>query len=361
MFTVYSVRKIWFFITLLVVFSLTGVIVAAPVAQAAPVQVADPETVYIVQRGDTLSAIARRYGVTVQALMAYNSLQSTTIYVGQRLLIPVASPSTPLTYVVQKGDTLYSIGRRYGVTVAQIKTANNLKSDTIYVGQRLLIPSGGNPPTPVPSNRQRIQFAPGTTSATVSGTVQAPNRREYVFGAQVGQAIRIELISTDASANFALSGLGDGQPLKRLENSNTVWTGTLPSTQDYLLQVASPSNSAVGYELYVEIQPVAVGTPERIQFAAGATSATVTGYTTAIEPKRYVLRALAGQTMDVNLATESVHTYITVLNPRAENMAGADGPIHNWSGRLPATGDYIIEVLNSGTGLANFALTVTVR
>jgi len=51
----------------------------------------------------------------------------------------------------------------------------------------------------------------------------------------------------------------------------------------------------------------------------------------------------------------------TVLNPRAENMAGADGPIHNWSGPLPATGDYIIEVLNSGTGLANFALTVTIR
>src|SRR5215213_7573711 len=102
MFTVYAVRKIWFFITLLVVFGLTGVIVAAPVVQAAPVQVADPETVYIVQRGDTLSAIARRYGVTVQALMAYNSLQSTTIYVGQRLLIPVASPGTPTTYVVQK-------------------------------------------------------------------------------------------------------------------------------------------------------------------------------------------------------------------------------------------------------------------
>ncbi len=51
----------------------------------------------------------------------------------------------------------------------------------------------------------------------------------------------------------------------------------------------------------------------------------------------------------------------TVLNPRAENMAGADGPIHNWSGRLPATGDYIIDVINTGTGLANFALTVTIR
>lgn len=101
--------------------------------------------------------------------------------------------------------------------------------------------------------------------------------------------------------------------------------------------------------------------PEWIYFAPGATSAQVYGYTMAIAPKRYLLRAQGGQVMRVNLDTASVHTYITVLTPYGENMAGADGPIHNWSGTLPASGDYMIEVINSGAGSADFGLTVTIE
>ena len=73
--------------------------------------------------------------------------------------------------------------------------------------------------------------------------------RSYLLRALAGQTMRIELISADASANFAVTGVSDGQPLKRLENSDTVWSGTLPGTQDYLLQVATPNNYAVSYEL----------------------------------------------------------------------------------------------------------------
>jgi len=106
-------------------------------------------TTYVVQRGDTLSAIARRFGTTVQAIMAANNLQSTTIYVGQRLIIPVGStppPGQTTTYVVQRGDTLSAIARRFGTTVQAIMSANRLTSTTIYVGQRLVIPVGSPPP-----------------------------------------------------------------------------------------------------------------------------------------------------------------------------------------------------------------------
>lgn len=420
--TIFSIRKLLLMITLLALFGVVGATVAPLVVQAAPLRVADPETVYIVQRGDTLSAIGRRYGVTVQALVSYNTLSSTTIYVGQRLLIPgQPAPTYPTTYVVQRGDTLYRIAQRYGTTVAALMQVNNLRSeaiyvgqrltisvasdpnqpliyhtvqrgdtlsalarrynisvaairaanglpnDNIYVGQRLLIPNSlGYPtsyptPTPLPvPGRERIQFAPGATSATVRGSVQFPNRREYVLGAQGGQTMRIELISSDASANFAVTGLRDGQPLKRLENSNTVWSGALPITQDYLLQVATPTNGAVTYELYVEITTPTTSAPVRIQFAPGARTATVNGSTSGLAPARYVLRANAGQTMSVDLTVDNTNAYLTVLHPTGDNMAGADGPIHHWSSLLPVTGDYVIEVLNPGTGLANFTLTVAI-
>ena len=64
--------------------------------------------------------------------------------------------------------------------------------------------------------------------------------------------------------------------------------------------------------------------------------------------------------MSVDLTVDNTNAYLTVLHPTGGNMAGADGPIHHWSSLLPVTGDYVIEVLNPGTGLANFTLTVAI-
>jgi len=122
-----------------------------------PGPIPGPGQVYIVQRGDTLSGIAYRFGTTVQAIMAANNLTSTTIYVGQRLIIPgyTPSPGPGQLYVVQRGDTLWDIARRFGTTVQAIMSANNLTSTTIYVGQRLIIP--GYTPSPGPGQVYIVQ------------------------------------------------------------------------------------------------------------------------------------------------------------------------------------------------------------
>ena len=97
-------------------------------------------TVYVVQRSDTLSGIARRFDTTVKSIMSTNGLTSTRIYVGQRLIIPVPQPEPGTLYVVRWGDTLNSIARRFGTTVKSIMSANRLTSTRIYGGQRLVIP-----------------------------------------------------------------------------------------------------------------------------------------------------------------------------------------------------------------------------
>lgn len=93
--------------------------------------------VYVVQRGDTLYSTARRYGTTVEAIQSANGLAGNAIYVGQQLRIPTGSPEQPgfTLHIVQAGETLYSIARRYGTTVQAIQLANGLSSTNIRVGQ----------------------------------------------------------------------------------------------------------------------------------------------------------------------------------------------------------------------------------
>lgn len=98
---------------------------------------------YIVQPGDTLSEIAQRYGVSIADLRRWNSLRSSRIYAGQRLVVrPKTSPKRrgkKIVHRVKRGETLSSIARRYGVSVARIKSWNGLRSNRILSGQRLVI------------------------------------------------------------------------------------------------------------------------------------------------------------------------------------------------------------------------------
>ncbi len=114
---------------------------------------ANSPLVHVVRWGDTLFSIANRYGTTMNAIMAANGMRNANfIYIGQRLVIPTGSaplPPTTGTYVVQAGDTLFSIANRHGTTVAALMQANGLYNYWIYVGQTLRIP-GHYVPQPVP-------------------------------------------------------------------------------------------------------------------------------------------------------------------------------------------------------------------
>lgn len=97
-------------------------------------------TTYLVQSGDTLYSIARRFGTTVETLRHTNGLRGDTIRIGQYLVIVPASSGGGRVHVVTYNDTLYSLATRYGTSVAAIQRANGLATTQIYVGQRLTIP-----------------------------------------------------------------------------------------------------------------------------------------------------------------------------------------------------------------------------
>ena len=92
-------------------------------------------------KGDSLYKIATKFNTTVNALKEKNNLTSNTLSIGQKLLIPTTSTNNKLTYTVKKGDNLYSIARTYNTTVDKLKSLNNLTSNTLSIGQTLILSS----------------------------------------------------------------------------------------------------------------------------------------------------------------------------------------------------------------------------
>lgn len=97
---------------------------------------------YTVQYGDGLGAIAQRFGRSLWALIQANGIYNANyIYAGQVLTIPAYTPTRIATYYVQMGDTLARIAARYGTSVAAITSYNNLwNPNLIYPGQALTVP-----------------------------------------------------------------------------------------------------------------------------------------------------------------------------------------------------------------------------
>lgn len=109
-----------------------------------------PESTYIVKKGDSLYSIANKYNTTVDELKRINNLTSNILSIGQVLKLPsdkvsdVEKEENTISYTVQKGDSLYSIARKYSTTIDKIKDLNNLTTNLLSIGQVLLIPTNTN-------------------------------------------------------------------------------------------------------------------------------------------------------------------------------------------------------------------------
>jgi LysM repeat protein len=203
-------RRSWLSVALVVVavVSLVGVL---PVL-AAPDQ---GQIVHVVRRGETLFSIARRYGVSYLEIARFNGIANPSrIYVGQRLIIPTGAPAPAPSsgvHVVRRGETLFSIALRYGVDIYSLARVNGIVNlNRIYVGQRLTIPGAAPAPKPPSSPAPSVVF-PG------------PWIGEYFGNADLGDGPFVTRTDQQINFDWAYGPPAGGMPVNHF---SVRWTGT---------------------------------------------------------------------------------------------------------------------------------------
>ncbi|WP_461243986.1 C40 family peptidase [Secundilactobacillus muriivasis] len=210
-----------------------GMIGAAGFMLAGPVQSASAKTV-TVKSGDTVWQLATKYGVSMSQLEKSNHLKNGVIYAGQKLVLSSSkatttnttttttktttkkanaaaasvsslsstSTATASTYTVKSGDTLWKVSKKYGVTIAQLKQWNGLKSDMIAVGQKLAVKKAA-----ATSTASSSATATTTPKATKSATTTKKTTTKAATASTTTKATttKADAAATTSVASYAVS------------------------------------------------------------------------------------------------------------------------------------------------------------
>ena len=235
---------------------------------------------YTVVKNDTLWGLSKKYGVSVSDLKKANGVSGHLIYVGQKLQIPTKSTkatktakistststvdTTSTTHTVVKGDTLWSLAKKYGVSVSTLMKANNLSSSTILIGQSLNLRAGMttygvNGVTTGLSSTAASTNTASSTSTTASS--QAPKAKKST--------------TTNTSSNSNTSTSANTQSQSTASNSSASTT-TNTNTAASNANATSSTNTAASSSQAVSQAPTA--STSTATTTASASASAITSY-----------------------------------------------------------------------------------
>jgi peptidoglycan DL-endopeptidase LytF len=186
-------------------------------------------TSYTVVAGDSLSVIAKRFGTTVESLRSANHLTSDLIRIGQTLTLPTnattnTAPDTtapvpnqvPTSYTVVAGDSLSVIAKRFGTTVETLRSANNLTTDLLRIGQPLTIPTGTKATEPAP--------AP-TETQTPAASTNTEERTTFTYSVRTGDSLSVIAKNFGVTVNAIRSANNLSSDLLKVGQALTIPNG----------------------------------------------------------------------------------------------------------------------------------------
>ena len=176
---------------------------------------------YVVKSGDTLWSIARRFNTSVSELKSLNNLSTNALSINQVLKLPTKQESTVETYTVKSGDTLYGIANKFGLTVNELKSINNLSTNLLSIGQVLKL----KPNVDMPNN---------------TGQTYTVQRGDTLYAISLKYNVPVNQIKS--ANNLTSNLLTIGQVLKIPQKENQIYTVVAGDT---LYNIARKNNTTV--------------------------------------------------------------------------------------------------------------------
>ena len=202
-----------------------------------------------VQKSDTVWALSQKYGVSVKSIESLNNINQNShlIFVGQDINIPGKTDSKVTKITVKSGDSLSVLAEKYGVSVNAIMKANNLSSSLIIVGQSLTIPAANGSAsqassTYVPQATQQVTVQ-ASSAATQTVVTPAPSSAATTYVAPASSAVTSQAVTSVAPSSAVSSAASSVAPSSSAVTSQAV-TSVAPSSAATTPSYATHTSSA---------------------------------------------------------------------------------------------------------------------
>ncbi len=316
-------------------------------------------------------------------------LQGDTITFGELISTLMACVDNQVTQQEQAYLQALQSAGRYEVTADSLtiwyaEGANQLNFVPLSAAVATPVPAEPDDETAGQDNgitvAERVEFEPGATSATLSGTLAPGEVKEYALAASAGQTMHVQTIGYGAPVNFTVYGPGGvSWPGEAQASEVYIFTTliTLPDNGDYLVRLSVPDDAEAEaqYDVVFTIdnslaQPLTPqpGPAERVQFDAGATSTERSGLLpTGPGIQQYLLSANAGQTMTVDATSDGTPLSMTIESPSGnqwipEMQEVPEGYTIGHQLTLPEPGYYLVSLAKGDhSPSTNYTITFTIE
>ncbi|KAF0349381.1 LysM peptidoglycan-binding domain-containing C40 family peptidase [Pediococcus pentosaceus] len=214
-----------------------------------------------VQKSDTVWALSQKYGVSVKSIESLNNINQNShlIFVGQDINIPGKTDSKVTKITVKSGDSLSVLAEKYGVSVNAIMKANNLSSSLIIVGQSLTIPAANGSAsqassTYVPQATQQVTVQASSAAAQTVVT-PAPSSAATTYVAPASSAVTSQAVTSVAPSSAVSSAASSVAPSSSAVTSQAATSVAPSSAVSSAASSVAPSSSAVTSQAATSVAP----------------------------------------------------------------------------------------------------------
>ncbi|MEM1455329.1 LysM peptidoglycan-binding domain-containing C40 family peptidase [Pediococcus pentosaceus] len=268
-----------------------------------------------VQKSDTVWALSQKYGVSVKSIESLNNINQNShlIFVGQDINIPGKTDSKVTKITVKSGDSLSVLAEKYGVSVNAIMKVNNLSSSLIIVGQSLTIPAANGSASQASSTYvpQATQQATVQVSSAAAQTVvtPAPSSAATTYVAPASSAVTSQAVTSVAPSSAVSSAASSVAPSSSAVTSQAVTSVAPSSAVSSAASSVAPSSSAVTSQAVTSVAPSSA-VSSAASSVAPSSSAVTSQAATSVAPSSAVSSAASSVAPSSSAVTSQAATSV---------------------------------------------------